>query len=77
MTKEEILKKLEEAGVEPGKWFLGGGKEIKMPFAERQKVALQKVRELVAMQIEKDIAEVQRLEELRKKLEFGGCSDDG
>lgn len=77
MTKEEILQKLKEAGVEPGKWVQGGGKEVKFPAADKQKAALRKVRELIAQQIEKDLAEVQRLEELRKKIEFGGCSDDG
>lgn len=77
MTKEELLKKLKEAGIAPGKWAESGGKEVKLPFVEKQKSALQKVRALLAQQIEKDLKEIQRLEELKKKLEYGGCSGDG
>lgn len=77
MTKEDILKQLKDAGLDPGSWTEGGGKAVKHPFVEKQKSGLAAIRELVVMQLQKDQEEVRRLTELKKKLEHGGCSSNG
>ena len=79
MTKEELLKLLKESGIKPGEWKSGGGpdRKVQIPFVKEQMESLKKVRDLIKLQTEKDLAEIQRLRELQNKIKHGGSLDNG
>lgn len=62
MTREEVLRQLQERGVAVGKWaVMPEGAEVEHPFAERQRVLLKQLVPLLEEQIEKDVRTVAEL----------------
>lgn len=62
MTREEVLRLLEERDVPVGKWtVMPEGVEVEHPFAERQRVLLKQLVPLIEQQIEKDVRAVAEL----------------
>jgi hypothetical protein len=62
VTREEVLRQLQERGVAVGKWtVMPEGAEVEHPFAERQRVLLKQLVPLLEEQIEKDVRTVAEL----------------
>jgi len=62
VTREEVLRLLEEREVPVGKWSaMPEGVEVEHPFAERQRVLLKQLVPLIEQQIEKDVRTVAEL----------------
>lgn len=62
VTREEVLRLLEERGVPVGKWsVMPEGVEVEHPFAARQKVLLKQLVPIIEQQIEKDVQTVAEL----------------
>ena len=63
MTREEVLRLLEERGVPVGTWTtMPEGVKVEHPFAERQRGLLKQLVPLIEQQIEKDVQTVAELQ---------------
>ena len=60
MTKEEIIKILRARGLNPnsGKWEGQKAKTVKSPIIEKQRENLEKLKNILELQIEKDMETV-------------------
>lgn len=74
MTFEEIQERLKELGINAGEWGETVPGERTSPFMERQSAALEKVRDLLQGQVDRDKAKIAELLEQKSRLEHGGGS---
>jgi hypothetical protein len=74
MTREEILKKLEENGIKTGQWQHSGEREVKVGphLSGNMQGLLGELGSLLQRQISEDVQKVQVLREALQRLKHGG-----
>ena len=74
MTREEILKKLEEAGIPVGEGWgpTHARTNIEPPIVRKQKEALRKIEALLVQQVEQDKQRVADLHATLQRIKHGG-----
>lgn len=73
-TIEEVKQQLRDLGIPVDSWEETTEGTVKSPFLDRQVEMLTKVRDLLEMQVEQDIATVAELTEKVNRLKHGGGS---